>query len=143
MKQLKRVHSDSCWPRDAKILALGISSDQLRITFHSFTLSLDDNQNLSRVDLKIGETVCNFISPRKSVLRIWSDDKTFRESEDLARLVGSTLEDSSDMPSEEGHYFELTGFCESEWFELHIFADKYELEISDTDYQRLNPITEP
>jgi hypothetical protein len=140
VKQPEREHFDYCWPADARIVALDASEGHLSITFDRFTVSLDDPHNRSGLDLVIGLNLCRFISPRKTELRLWPDDKSFRLDVELSKLVGCTLEDSGDTPSVEGPYFEMMGFCDSEWFELRVFADKYELEISDKDHQRLNPI---
>jgi hypothetical protein len=41
------------------------------------------------------------------------------------------------MPSEQGHYFELTGFCESQWFELRIYSDCYDLLLVQDDVNRI------
>ena len=77
--------------------------------------------------------MCCFHAPRKIEFRLWPNDRYYRLEPDISKLVGCTLEDSGDMPSEQGHYFELTGFCDSEWFELRIYSDRYDLFLGEAD----------
>jgi hypothetical protein len=133
MKTPPREHFDYCWPGDAKIIALETNSSQMCFTFDRFTMSLDDPWNVSREDLSLAESLCCFHAPRKIEFRLWTGDRDYRLEPDVSKLVGCTLEDSGDMPSEQGHYFELTGFCEAEWFELRIYADRYYLFLCETD----------
>jgi hypothetical protein len=137
MKTSPREHFDYCWPGDAKITALEVTPSQVCFTFDRFTMSLDDPWNESREDLSLGECACCFQAPSKIELRLWPDDRDYRLEPDISKLVGCTLEDSGDMPSEEGHYFELTGFCDSEWFELRIYSDRFDLLLSETDTNRM------
>ena len=132
-----REHFDYCWPGDAKITALEVNPSKICLTFDRFTMSLDDPWNESREDLSLGECVCSFHAPRKIELRLWPDDRDFRLEPDVSKLVGCTLEDSGDMPSDQGHYFELTGFCDSEWFELLIYSDCYDLLLVLGDVNRM------
>src|SRR4051812_43886869 len=127
MNQPQREHFNYSWPGDAKVLGVEVSGDALCITFDRFTVSLDDPWNTSSRDVIIGRSTCKFISPLKIEFRMWADNKSFRLDEDISKLIGCTLEDSGDMPSTDGHFFELTGFCETEWFELRIFSNAYEL----------------
>ena len=46
------------------------------------------------------------------------------------------------MPSEQGHYFELTGFCGSEWFELRIYSERYDLLLGEADINSMKPQAE-
>ena len=105
-------------------------------------MSLDDPWNMSREDLILGECVCCFHAPSKIEFRLWPDDRDFRLDADFLKLVGCTLENSGDMPSEQGHYFEITGFCDSEWFEFRLYSDFYDLIMSETDDIRMTPTAE-
>ena len=142
MKTPPRKHFDYCWPGDAKITALEANSSQLCITFDRFTMSLDDSWNESRKDLTFGECVCCFHAPRAIEFRLWPDDRDYRLEPDVSKLVGCTLEESGDMPSEQGHYFELTGFCGSEWFELRIYSERYDLLLGEADINSMKPQAE-
>jgi hypothetical protein len=102
-------------------------------SFDRFDISLDDPFNVSGEDLYIGRCNCRLLNPKRTELRLWPDDKSYRLDEDLSKLKDCTLEDSGDMPTDNGHYFELTGFVESDWFEFRVFCDEYELEISKVD----------
>ena len=133
-----REHFDYCWPGDSKILSVSQSNKDLIIEFDSFTVSLDDSWNKSGIDLQLGNCQCRFLSCSKNELRIWHDDKNYFVEKDLSRLVGSVLEDSSDMPSDSGHYFELSGFCDTVWFEFRIFCDEYVLYFSEEDTNKMN-----
>jgi hypothetical protein len=133
MKTPPREHFDYCWPGDAKITDLEANPNQVCFTFDRFTMSLDDPWNESREDLTLGECVCCFHAPSKIEFRLWPDDRDYRIEADISKLIGCTLEASGDMPSDEGHYFELTGFCDAEWFELRLYADRYDLILCETD----------
>ena len=133
-----RKHFDYCWPGDSKILGLSKDNNDFIIEFSSFTVSLDDPWNKSGNDLQLGNCQCRFLSCRKNELRMWQDDKNFTIEKDLSRLVGSVLEDSGDMPSDSGHYFELTGFCNTDWFEFRIFCNEYVLHFSEADENKMN-----
>jgi hypothetical protein len=137
MKTPAREHFDYCWPGDARIKAVEISEARLCMTFDRFTMSLDDPWNESGEDLTFGECRCCFDAPRNIEFRLWPDDQAYRFDNDIAKLVGCWLENSGDMPSEEGHYFELTGFCDGEWFELQIYSDRYDLLIDEADRNRM------
>ena len=137
MKTSLREHFDYCWPGDARVIALEADPDRLRITFDRFTMSLDDPWNESREDLILGECVCCFHAPRKIEFRLWPGDRNYRVDSDTSKLIGCILEDSGDMPSAEGHYFEITGFCDTEWFELRIYSDSYALTLLEADQNRM------
>ena len=133
IKQPPRNHFDYGWPGDARILDIQPEDDALGRTFDRFDISLDDPLNVSGKDLHIGRCNCRFLNPKETELRLWKDDKRYRPGEDLSKLVNCTLEDSGDMSTDNGHYFELTGFLESDWFEFRVVCDEYELEISKED----------
>jgi hypothetical protein len=132
-----REHFDYCWPGDAKITALDVKRNQICFTFDNFMISLDDPWNETGWDLYLGECMCCFDETSKVELRVWPNDREYRLEPDISRLVGCILENSGDMPSEQGHYFELTGFCGAEWFELHIYSDRYNLFLCDADDNRI------
>ena len=142
MKIPPREHFDYCWPGDAKIVDIDTTSADLSMTFDRFTMSLDDPWNESKTDLTLGACECRFSAPAKIEFKLWPDDRNYRINPDISKLIGCALEDSGDMPSELGHYFEVTGFCDSEWFELRIYSDSYDLILSDADKNRMKPKAE-